>query len=1069
MRFSGIILALLLMGTVSVMAQKTVGKANLIPDLAFREVNYPFLPPITSEYFYFSNDGLMWFSTAGGLTSFDGTSVQYHNTKTEANELELNSINAISEDENNNLYIGTRTRLILFDRVRKALSGVNLGINKSGKPEIYGITSLYYDQQRKLLFVGTNSRGLLVYETATAHFTHINLNPLQPDDWDNRAENTVRAIAPHFSDENLLWLGTFQGIWLFNKTTKKITSNFFVTNPVSSVDGTIKKDYEVIQMEVLNDSIIWFNSWSSGLGKYNVRSYAVQLFLNKKVAGFANPIPRQVSPSFCNLGNGLFFIGAHNNYSGIFDPHTGMHYPVNIKQVIDPNDKVTFVSPDRKGNLWLIRNGALVTTMPVYARLQSTDISRQLTPDYNNNELRGICFDSVAKRYYGAVRHSSGVYVFDSSFKLLEIIPTPLYRNRYTLNETCTDKIAIDGSGRIWVTGHETYILLPGRKKFDYIRNVLPALAWLEKKGEFFFMLSNREGDIMMQGNNANLYVINHKSLETDTAAIVKFDYEGNYVNTNSPLLYDSERSLVYYSNNYGTIQYNLKLKKKTILSPDAFLGPDRTGRPLIKFSLDDLGRIWVLRVNQGIRIIDPQTLKCVDSFPIGSRGLLPENYTYISGGGKDYMILEGNSGVVVYNFATRHSLMFNYANGLKHVRPYAIMYCNNYLVLGLTNAVQYYRISDFVKNNFSLKPRVNTVHSDTVIVYEPGLNIEDREIRIKFSRNSIRFSFSVPEYVFPERVEYAYQLIGYDDEWHYATYFRREVAFSRLPPGKYVFSLKARMQGGNWDIKPIDYTLIIEPAFWQTVGFKVLIILLVLAGLFLGLQLRIRAIRKQEREKAGYEKQFLELEAKALRAQMNPHFIFNCMNSIKSLIQEDQKEKAVVYLTTFSKLIRFLFNNADKKEISLYDELETCRLYLQLEAMRFGVQFQYAIDIDEEIDLKSACIPALIIQPFIENAIWHGIIPKGSGGKLSLIIKRKNNKVEIIIDDDGIGRQVSLQNKSTSNISHQSKGVNLTQARIELDNLLRQQAAGIEVIDKKDSNGKSTGTKVVITLKIPE
>jgi len=1069
MRFYSIILALLFLGPVSVVAQEAGEKANNIPQLAFREVNYPFLPSITSDYFYFSSDGLMWFSSAGGLTSFDGTSVLYHNNKTEANELELNSINTITEDENKNLYIGTRTRLIYFDRARKTLSGVNLGFNKSGKPDIYGITSLYYDQQRKLVFVGTNSRGLLVYETASTRFSHFNLNTAQHADWENRTENTVRAIAPHFSDENLLWLGTFQGIQLFNKNTKKITRNFFVTNPVSSVDGTVKKDYEVIQMAVMNDSIIWFNSWSSGLGKYNVRSSAVQMFLNKKVAGFANAVPRQVSPSFCRLGNGYFFIGAHNNQSGIFDPNTGMHYPVNIKEMIVPDDKVTFVSPDRKGNLWLIRNGALVTTMPDFARLQTTDISRQLTPDYNNNELRGICYDSVTKRYYGAVRHSSGVYVFDSSFKLLEIIPTPLYTNRYTLNETCTDKITIDGSGRIWVTGHETYILMPGRKKFDYIRNVLPSLAWLEKKGEFYFMLSNREGDIMMQGDNANLYVINHKSLETDTAAIVKFDYEGNYVNTNSPLLYDAVRSLVYYSNNYGTIQYDLKKKKRNIISPDAFLGPDRSGRPLVKFSLDDLGRIWVLRVNQGIRIIDPQTLKCVDSFPIGSRGLLPENYTYISGGGKDYMILEGNSGIVVYNYTTRHSLMFNHTNGLKHVRPYAIMYCKNHLVLGLSNAVQYYRIPDFVKNNFTLKPRVNNVHADTVIVYEPGLNDEDREIRIKYSRNSIRFSFSVPEYVFPERVEYAYQLFGYDNEWHFATYFRREVAYSRLPPGKYVFSLKARLQGGNWDINPVNYTLIIEPAFWQTIGFKVLLMLLVLAGLFLGLQLRIRVIRKQEREKAGYEKQFLELEAKALRAQMNPHFIFNCMNSIKSLIQEDQREKAVVYLTTFSKLIRFLFNNADKKEISLYDELETCRLYLQLEAMRFGVQFQYEIEIDEGIDLKSVFIPALIIQPFIENAIWHGIIPKGSGGKLSLVIKRKNDQVEIIIDDDGIGRQVSLQNKSISNIAHQSKGVNLTQARIELDNLLRQQEAGIEVIDKHDSLGSAAGTKVIITLKIPE
>jgi sensor histidine kinase YesM len=219
------------------------------------------------------------------------------------------------------------------------------------------------------------------------------------------------------------------------------------------------------------------------------------------------------------------------------------------------------------------------------------------------------------------------------------------------------------------------------------------------------------------------------------------------------------------------------------------------------------------------------------------------------------------------------------------------------------------------------------------------------------------------------------------------------------------------------------------------------------------------------EKQKAKHEKDLLELEAKALRAQMNPHFIFNCLNSIKSLIQDDQKDKSVTYLTTFSKLIRTLFNNADKKEITLYDEIETCKLYLQLEAMRFDAKFSYSVNIDESVDLKSIQIPALIIQPFIENAVWHGIVPKGGGGNVSLSVLKNHSVVEIIIDDDGIGREASQQNKVASNIGHQSKGVNLTQSRLELDNLLQQRQAILETIDKTDTNGKAAGTKVIIKL----
>jgi len=220
---------------------------------------------------------------------------------------------------------------------------------------------------------------------------------------------------------------------------------------------------------------------------------------------------------------------------------------------------------------------------------------------------------------------------------------------------------------------------------------------------------------------------------------------------------------------------------------------------------------------------------------------------------------------------------------------------------------------------------------------------------------------------------------------------------------------------------------------------------------------------------KITYKLQKTELEAKALRAQMNPHFIFNCLNSIKVLMQEREIDKGVTYLTTFSKLIRTLFNNADKKEITLYDEIETCKLYLQLEAMRFDSKFSYAVHIDDAIDLKSVHVPALIIQPFIENAIWHGIVPKKNEGKVLLSVQKNKDTIEIIIDDDGIGREASRQNKASANIGHQSKGVNLTQSRLELDNILQERQAKLQIFDKLDETGKPSGTKVILQINEPE
>ena len=118
-----------------------------------------------------------------------------------------------------------------------------------------------------------------------------------------------------------------------------------------------------------------------------------------------------------------------------------------------------------------------------------------------------------------------------------------------------------------------------------------------------------------------------------------------------------------------------------------------------------------------------------------------------------------------------------------------------------------------------------------------------------------------------------------------------------------------------------------------------------------------------------------------------------------------------------------------------------------------------------ENIDLKSVQVPALIIQPLIENAIWHGIVPRGTGGKVVLSVLKDNGAVQVIIEDDGIGREASQQNKSTSGIAHQSKGVNLTQSRLKLDSLLQQRKASIKTIDKKDETGKATGTRVIISI----
>jgi hypothetical protein len=323
-----------------------------------------------------------------------------------------------------------------------------------------------------------------------------------------------------------------------------------------------------------------------------------------------------------------------------------------------------------------------------------------------------------------------------------------------------------------------------------------------------------------------------------------------------------------------------------------------------------------------------------------------------------------------------------------------------------------------------------------------------------------------------PDSLRYSWKLDGFNDEWTELPYSffgdgTNWIFFDNLKTGNYTLHVRARKEGREWVNKEITLKITVKPPYWLTWWFWLACVAGIAVITGLASLLSARKVRKQERIKAKYERDALELEAKALRSQMNPHFIFNCMNSIKSLINQNENEKANKYLTTFSKLMRTIFQNSDKREINLYDEIETCRLYVQLESMRFGSKFHYEFNVDNTIDLKSVQLPALIIQPFLENSIWHGIMPKEGGGSLILSIERQGLDVCCIIDDDGIGRETSKQNKFKGEPStHDSKGVHLTQNRLDVDNMLTDRHTQVEIIDKKDSQRNSLGTKVILTFK---
>jgi LytS/YehU family sensor histidine kinase len=290
-----------------------------------------------------------------------------------------------------------------------------------------------------------------------------------------------------------------------------------------------------------------------------------------------------------------------------------------------------------------------------------------------------------------------------------------------------------------------------------------------------------------------------------------------------------------------------------------------------------------------------------------------------------------------------------------------------------------------------------------------------------------------------------------------------RQVTYSGLKPGNYIFQVQARKHHGNWSKNQAYFQFRINVPFWQTLWFILLIIFIVIALLIIIFYRRMMLIRNRAEQKFKIESQMAGLEMKALRAQMNPHFIFNALNSIQAFIVQDQADLALKYQNKFAKLLRQILENADKNLIPLSNELNALQIYIEIEALRLGEDFKYAIRIENNVDVEDCLIPPLILQPFVENSLWHGLSVLKSQKSLEISIARTEQNIICKIKDNGIGRKQAALNRASHPLPHNSKGLNVTEKRIEL--LHSDILFPVMFSDLMDANSAPLGTEVTITL----
>ncbi|NNF36860.1 MAG: histidine kinase [Saprospiraceae bacterium] len=339
------------------------------------------------------------------------------------------------------------------------------------------------------------------------------------------------------------------------------------------------------------------------------------------------------------------------------------------------------------------------------------------------------------------------------------------------------------------------------------------------------------------------------------------------------------------------------------------------------------------------------------------------------------------------------------------------------------------------------------------------------KSFSLREDENSIRFMLGWPVFIESSELMWRYKLEGIDKDWIESS--QNSVHYPGLKGRKYTFHYEASLDGINWSSGRTTPEFSIHIPFWKQPLFILFNVIIVGGILYFFYKIRIEGIRKEVDLKSEYNKRINELEMAALRAQMNPHFLFNALNSIKSYILKEDKRAASRYLTKFSRLMRTILNNSKQKFITLKEELDALQLFIEFEELRFSKNFLYEINVDENIEKDEIYLPPLMIQPFVENAIWHGLMHKDTQGKLQIKVYKQQDVLKISVKDDGVGRQKSLELKSKSGSKKKSYGLQITDDRIKLIKDKFGIDSSLEILDLYNDTNKAAGTEIILTIPV--
>lgn len=982
--------------------------------------------------------GMMWFGTRRGLNSYDSYNFEEYNQIDGIINATITDIRSVGDT----LFVGTEKGLTIYDLKNKKTTNFFAETDSLILPNnhILYITPLINNK----LVICTKG-GTSVYNLKTKDFYIPRINNYMPD-------YEVRSVE-YLSFDNSWLIATSNGLVVY-KDDNQTLRHFY---SIKDYNNTLP-DNSLNCIHKVNEELIFIGT-SNGICVLNAKKKSIKrIDLNSLTT---NQSPRLDISNIISFSDNEIMISTYTNglYLYNYQDNTAVHISKFDKRKAISENYIFDIYKDDLGSVWIATFTGLNRLENNLARFSTISI-------YENGSMLSINYFLDLQDGNILVGTESGIKVFNIDDESIVDFKTYFNSKENYFESSYVYSFYIDKNDNLWIGTRNTGLFMydikadkvvdvVGEYNLGKLRHAVVREMVVDEQNNMWIATNMGLCCINLTDKTHRFYTTdlkNKKTIPNNDIFDLMWADDVIYVTTGEGLStyhYDTDDFTTYYLSD--------SLTKDDVVKNSGFFdiveGED--------------GRYYIGSYSNGMVAFSPdtkqfKTSKRVDNIGVMVYAIIPDN--------NGYLWASTSKGIMKYSLETKDITNYDVNDGLQgnEFTPNAFLRSNDgFIFFGGFNGFNYFK-----PNEIQLETRKPDVVVTKVITNngQKYRYFKDGDtVHLSHKNNSFEIEFATLNLMRKNQVVYAYMLDNYDKEWSSHISNHRYVDYNKMRPGTYVFKLKAANEVSIWNEKPLELTIIIHPAWYQTLIFNISVLLILLLSIIIVIRQRTKIIyqkREQKRLINELETQMLQLKQKTLQLQMNPHVIFNTLNSIQQYILNNDVDNAVTYLSSFSKLMRRILNNSNERYVPLSDEIEAVSLYLQLESMRLGNRFNYKIEIDSEIDADNIEIAPLIIQPFVENAIIHGLMPKKDNCSLNIkISKISYDKLLCVVEDNGVGRKYSEKMKQERGASHKSYGMSITRRRLETLTKISNDDFSVEVVDLYDDKGNAKGTKVNIVI----